>query len=647
MSQPLSQPRLVALDPSRPYKPLDVGEDGVAASVDAFGRLLSVSQGHPEHGSVVLEAGPALPDSDRRDPVAVRRYRRRLAARDAHAFGLVADDPAVTPGSDPALRPVPEGQAAWLLEHAIPVTSPQGAPGPPSPALATFVPRSEGDGARGVVQVVLPGATAPPLRWTAAVRMGRAAYSELTEAGPLPPLPARPSARLVGGHAVLHDPVLGWAVALAGDLGRPARVGIQRGRLWVETPLDPAGRLVALGLGPNPEEALAAARHLAALDPDAALEEALERWRERWAGWPSLEGPLAPLARRGIAYALGCCAVPVRDTICLVTDHRILPLAWTRDAYFMASALLAWARAGGPAEAVRLVRRHLDWLFRVAARPRGWWARSHLIGGQPKDPVFQLDQQLYPLLELADYVETTGDRDTASRHSGEVAAVLEAIDAWRATSNLYASDESPADDPLELPYETANQVLAWHTFKRLARLGLGTAGRLEVLADSVAGAIRHHQVVQPASGPPVYAYATALEGRALVYHDANDLPLALAPTWGFCPPTDPVWLATMRLALSEANPGYFPGPHGGLGSAHTPGVWPLGQAQALLAARATGDARQSAAAENALAAAALWDGALPEASDPSSGMPRSRPWFAWPGALVAAIALDRQGRTQP
>ncbi|HZD37366.1 MAG TPA: glycoside hydrolase family 125 protein [Actinomycetes bacterium] len=632
----MSSPSLTTLDPRRPYKPLDVGEAGVTATVNADGRLLSVSQGHPEHGVVVLEAGPPLPEASRHDPDTVRRYRRRLAARNAAAFGL---EPACT-GARRKPSAARERPRAWLLEHAIPAT---GLPGVPRPALATFVPAGN-DGAHGVVQVVLPGVAIPPLRWTAAVRLASAAYSELTEAGPLPRAPANPSAQVVGDHPVLHDPALGWAAALAGDLAPPSRVGTHRGRLRVEATLEPAGRMVALGLGPSPTEALAAARHLAALDPDDALEQTLERWRARWSGWPSRRGPLEPLARHGIAYVLACCAIPIGDTTCLATDHRILPLSWTRDAYFMAAALLAWTRAGGPAEAAQVVRRHLDWLFHVATRSQGWWARSHLVGGQPKDLVFQLDQQLYPLLELADYVETTGDRQTLGRHVEQVGAVLEAVDARRATCGLYSSDESPADDPLDLPYETANQILAWHTFRRLDRLGLGAGGRLRALAERVAAAVRRHQIVRPAGGPPVHAYATDLARHALVYHDANDLPMALAPAWGFCPPSDPVWLATMRLAFSEANPGFFPGRHGGLGSLHTPGPWPLGHAQALLVAHSTGDTHQVAAAERALAATALWDGALPEASDPRSGLPRSRPWFAWPGALAATIALDRQNR---
>jgi uncharacterized protein len=629
-----------ALDPSRAYKPLDVGEAGVAASVDPAGRLLAVSQGHPEHGVVVLEACPPLPEHARRDAVAVRNYRSALAARDAPAFGPRAAGPG-RPETNGHGWPAAARPRAWLLEHAIPAT---GLPGVRGPALATVVPADGDNPARGLVQVVLPGVEAPPLRWDGTVRMGRAAYSELTERAPLPQPATRPAAELVAGHPVLHDRALRWAVALAGDLAPGARVGLQDGWLRVDAKVRPGGRLVALGLGPDPEEAVAAARELAAAGPDATLRSALDRWRSRWAGWPLAKGPLEPLARHGLAYLLGCCAVPVRDTTCLVTDHRILPLAWTRDAYFMAGALLAWARAGGPAEALHTVRRHLDWLFGVAERPEGWWARSHLVGGQPKDVVFQLDQQLYPLLELADYVEASGDRSVLERHAPAAVRVLEVLERRRSSEGaaLYSSDENPADDPLELPYQTSGQILAWHTFMRLDRLGLRGARGLARRADTLARAVARHQVVRSGDGEGAYAYANDLAGHSQQQHDANDLPLALAPAWGFCEPDDPLWSATMRLALSGANPGYYPGRHGGLGSPHTPGPWPLGHAQEVLAARWAGDRLGAEAAELALADAALWDGSLPEASDPASGLPRSRPWFAWPGALAATLALDRE-----
>jgi uncharacterized protein len=368
--------------------------------------------------------------------------------------------------------------------------------------------------------------------------------------------------------------------------------------------------------------------------------ETAARWRARWSGWPEGLGPLEPVVRRGLAYVLGCCSVPVGDAICLVTDHRILPLSWTRDAYFAAWALLAWHRAGGPGEATGVVRRHLDWLFDVAVRPEAWWARSHLVGGQPKDRVFQLDQQLYPLLELADYVELTGDRAVLDHHAGEIKRVLGAIEARRASAApLYGSDENAADDRLALPYLTANQILAWRAFSRLDALGFG-AGRLGDLAAAIKRAVHQHQLVRDDDGATVYAYATDLQGRATVYHDANDLPMALAPQWGFCDPEDAIWRATMIGAFSPANPGFFGGRNGGLGSRHTPAPWALGNVQALLVGRATGDAERVASARRALLAQATWDAALPEASHPRTARPISRHWFAWPGAVVGATELE-------
>jgi uncharacterized protein len=636
------------LDPARPYKPLDVGEAGVSASVDARGRLVAVSQGHPEHGMVTFSAHRPLPPSWRHDQAAVRRWRRRLSAPDAAAFGLrpAAGGAGGGSGGGAAAAGEAGGGAgiaagpAWLAGHALPVT---GLAGLARPALATLVPHpDDADGAAGVLQLLLPGPAPPPLAWRGTVGLARAAYAELTEGGPLPEPTRRLSARAAGAEVVLADQELGWAVALAGDLAPPARATLRAGRAAVSAPLQAGGRLVALGLGRDPGRALAAARRLARLDPDAALERAVARWRARWAGWPRGLGPLEEVARRGVAYVLGCCAVPVGAATCLVTDHRILPLAWTRDGWFAARALLGWARATGNPEPAALVRRHLAWLFEVAQRPEGWWARSHLVGGQRKDRAFQLDQQLYPLLELADYVEATGDRRPLARYHAEAARALEAVGRRRAAgAALFATEETPADDPLPLPYQTACQVLAWWTLARLDRLGVG-GGRLGRLARSVREAVRRHQVLADGS-PPRYAYATDLAGGRLDYHDANDLPMALAPAWGFCEPDDPLWRATMRYAFQPANPGFATGPHGGLGSVHTEGAWPLGHLQAWLVGRATGDAAMVTAAQGALAAAALWDGALPEASDPRSGRPRSRPWFAWPGAAVAAVLLGGLG----
>ena len=140
-------------------------------------------------------------------------------------------------------------------------------------------------------------------------------------------------------------------------------------------------------------------------------------------------------------------------------------------------------------------------------------------------------------------------------------------------------------------------------------------------------------------GPTGAQWAYAIDGRGdhRLYHDANDLPVALAPCFGFVRSDDPLWQATMRFAFSLANPAYVEGPFGGLGSTHTPGVWPLGDVQEWVWASLSGDTRRAESCVAKLVAVADTDGLLPETYDSVDRRWLSRRWFAWPGSAVAAV----------
>jgi uncharacterized protein len=141
------------------------------------------------------------------------------------------------------------------------------------------------------------------------------------------------------------------------------------------------------------------------------------------------------------------------------------------------------------------------------------------------------------------------------------------------------------------------------------------------------------------NAPDGERWASAVDGTgaSVFRHDANDLPTALAPLWGYCAADDPAWLRTIDYAFSPANPDYADGPFGGLGSAHTPGAWALGLIQEWLAYSLAGEPDRAAAALTRLVAAAMADGMLPEASDPATAAATARHWFAWPGAVVGAM----------
>ena len=95
----------------------------------------------------------------------------------------------------------------------------------------------------------------------------------------------------------------------------------------------------------------------------------------------------------------------------------------------------------------------------------------------------------------------------------------------------------------------------------------------------------------------------------------------------------------MRFAFDRANPGWSPGPWGGLGSAHTPGSWPLGDVQEWVVASLLGETGHAGRVLERLLAVAAPDGLLPETYDSDTGTWLARHWFAWPSAVLAALAL--------
>jgi hypothetical protein len=426
------------------------------------------------------------------------------------------------------------------------------------------------------------------------------------------------------GLLIIHNSELGAAVAIAGlnASGEEQQVDHPL-ELAFELSLDAPGKL-AYGVGLTVEEAAQNARWLY---DHASMEQTAAHWQRFWQGLPT-----DPLVRRAIVYGL-MMVVPAGEGACLLTDHMLLPLSWNRDAYFVARALLSAGQRD-------VVRRHLLWTFETAERLNGMWVRCYTANGRVKDPAFQLDQQLYPLLELAEYALETGDNETFARLRPHVEGALAALETRRtADALLFSTDETSADDPIALPYALSSHILLWRTLSKLA--ALGAAGHW---TDRIAPL---HETVQQIfvtehDGCRLYAYAADGAGRFHFYHDANDFPLALAPAWGFVSADDPVWTATVEFAFSEANQG---GVYAGqLGSVHTPAPWPLGDVQDLIIAQALNDKRRADRARARLRRAAQPDGGLSEAYDAETGEVISRHWFAWPNAAYACVELGAFAR---
>lgn len=535
---------------------------------------------HPRHGRVVLTDAPRFDGHDQR---AVRTYRASLAARDRQGFGLG----------------VPAIGTARLLEHSFPVATHEirGS----RIEVVTFAP----PGAHGALQIARVRGEPVDLAASGMPRLSRAAYTQLTPGGPLPPAPERPRHGNEDGVLWIADDALGAAAAIA--VASTSTVGTV---------------VLAIALALMREDAISAAAALAR-DAEALWDATRSQRRAYWQGITVSQTEVT--IPRAVAYAADCAASRDGGSVAVLADHVILPLVWTRDAYYVCRALLTIDPSGRGQD---ISGRFLRWCFEAAERPDGWWPRASLASGQAKDPAFQLDQQLYPLLLLEDHARLTRDGALTRRYAAQRDDAVHRLLARRAANGLIATAETPADDPIEAPYHFSSHVLLWRTLRDLDRSA----------AEEVRAATLRYF-----ASDDVFAYAIGDTGGrgAVRYHDANDLPTIFAPGWGFCAADDRRWRATIVFAWSSANRGYVEGPLGGLGSVHTLHPWPLGDLQDLLVGRITADTARASRAEERLRRVRMWDGLLPEAYDERTGDVVSRHWFAWPIALWALLERDR------
>lgn len=615
-------------------KPLDVGNGLLAASLGSDGCLLSVGMPHPVHGFVELSGAPPFEERWRGDPAAVRRYRSSLT-EDRYAFlRLDLPDEAVEArrvGVDDAGRPVAyRAGRGWACTAAA-----SALPGQPVIVQRYLLQPAPGDSPT-VATLWFRG------------RLDRCALAEITEVNPPPPLQVNTDVRERRNVLALDAPGLPCRAQVS------VRVHSALSGPWV---LDPDGSATLAVIAPAGE----AAEIVVSVSLEATRQLAYQPRPVAVRPFPraDMDTILTRIGSGALRYILGCTALNVgRGEHAILTDHRLLPLSWTRDAYYQ--ALLLLTAAGDDHLVTDVVSGHLRWLWGRGRAVGVPWLRSHLPDGRPKDLAMQADQQLYPVLELTDFRRVTGGWPAPPGEGGHpdparwwgrmVASVWEALPR-QGSDGLLASAENPADDPSELPFSLSAQILYWHTANRLARwsteLGLDRLRLAETVSDLHAAIDRCFTCPGPYGMQ--WAYESDGAGRYRLYHDANDLPTAFAPMWQFCSRDDPRWTATMRFAFSAQNPGFVSGRYGGLGSAHTAGTWALGDAQELAVAWTLGDESRAAAVLDRLSRVHNVDGLLPETYDPDTGHWIARHWFAWPAAVLGVLHLGRpdQRSTNP
>lgn len=280
--------------------------------------------------------------------------------------------------------------------------------------------------------------------------------------------------------------------------------------------------------------------------------------------------------------------------------------------------------------------------------------------GRPKNgPVFQLDQQCYPFLELCDFFETFSDGREFVRAillEETVQEVLNLVMSKKSPGiGLLPTGETPGDDAVEHPYYFSSHVLLWYSLTRFVNLISSLAPNSATDIDILEKFVQDLRVCtlkyflttttintgkKKSTVVPILAYLTDGYGHETFYHDANDIPTLFATIWGFLQSKIEIeaWRNTMDYSLSPRNSnGYCnTGRFRGLGSVHTPGPWPLGYFQELVYARMMGNTLDEEDAWRRIQDSMHWDGTFCEAVDPLTGRCTSKHWFSWPGAMIAA-----------
>jgi hypothetical protein len=604
-------------------KPLDVGNGLVCASFGSGGAWLSLGTVHADHGFVELSGLPPFDEAWRGSADLVRHY-RTLMSEDRYAFLSLQAVPAAAPVEERSM-PFASPPRSFRRYSGWTLSAVMRAPSGVSAIGQTLRLRANNDGSQpSAVRLVFRG------------RLDRPALAMITEVGQVPPvthavteLEAQGSELRVLAGALPAEAVIRLESRIDGAAWQLTDEGAQLELTWPRARAELTLQLTCSLTSPaggDRRGRVAASARVAVWDHPAPLVVS-----------PALRPQLERMRGRALRYVRDCTALQVSaGRVAILTDHRLLPLSWTRDAYYQALLLLTDRQA-------TIVADHLRWLWLTCERPAATWARSHHANGRRKDPSYQADQQLYPLLELADYWRATGrvpelEERAGSTWRGLVAEVLDALAGTLSADGMLATEENAADDPVEYPYVLASQILAWYTFGRLAEMSdvLSLPLSLVAVAEQLRAAVEGHFVVNGPSGK-LWAYAVDGQGGRTLDHDANDLPTAFAPLWGFCTPADSIWRRTMDFAFSTDNPAYAGGRWGGLGSRHTPGTWPLGLIQEWVAMSLMDEPERASEALRRLVATGFSDGSLPEASDPDTARAIARHWFAWPGALLGAL----------
>ena len=217
---------------------------------------------------------------------------------------------------------------------------------------------------------------------------------------------------------------------------------------------------------------------------------------------------------------------------------------------------------------------------------------------------------------------------------------------------LIYSGFRPSDDACIYPLNIPGNFFAVITLQRIEEMlteiahDSAAASEASRLRSEIKAALDAHARVHHLTAGEIWAYEIDAFGNAICMDDANVPSLLALPYLGSCSETDPMYLATRRFVLSEANPYFFRGSAAeGIGGPHIGQdmIWPMA---IIMRALTTDDEKEQLQCIKWLKTTHAGTGFMHESFNKNDPANFTRAWFAWANTLFGELIL-KLDKTNP
>ena len=217
---------------------------------------------------------------------------------------------------------------------------------------------------------------------------------------------------------------------------------------------------------------------------------------------------------------------------------------------------------------------------------------------------------------------------------------------------LIYSGFRPSDDACIYPLNIPGNFFAVITLQRIEEMlteiahDSAAASEASRLRSEIKAALDAHARVHHPTAGEIWAYEIDAFGNAICMDDANVPSLLALPYLGSCSETDPMYLATRRFVLSEANPYFFRGSAAeGIGGPHIGQdmIWPMA---IIMRALTTDDEKEQLQCIKWLKTTHAGTGFMHESFNKNDPANFTRAWFAWADTLFGELIL-KLDKTNP